>query len=79
MTSPLGFMNFIRGPMSITIHISLMAQEYHLWWSTIKLGYVSVRFFWASWHAEFQPADSVYCEQGTVSEAHVNILLLNIV
>jgi len=56
-----------------------MAQGHHLWWSTIMLGYVSVRFFWASWHAEFQPADGVQCEQGTVSEVLVNSLLLNIV
>jgi hypothetical protein len=54
-----------------------MAQEYHLWWSTIQLGYVSVRFIWASGYAELQPADSVHCEQGTVSESHVNRLLLN--
>jgi hypothetical protein len=60
MTSPPGFMNRIRVHRSITVHkIFHMALEYHLWLSTIKLGYVSVRVFWASWHAEFQPTDSV--------------------
>jgi hypothetical protein len=48
MMSPPGFVNLIRVHRSITVHrIFLMAREYHLWWSTIKLGYVSVRVFWA--------------------------------